>query len=51
MARPSTDHFDEGNLIFFPEATPWLQLDEAVIHYMVDFLLGKISSQVCPLNF
>ena len=48
MARPSIDHFDEGNLIFFPEATPWLQLDEAesVNHYMVDFLLDKISTQV-----
>ena len=48
MARPSMDYCDEGNLIFFPEATHWLQLDEAesVNHYMVDFLLDKISTQV-----
>src|SRR5688500_12346032 len=40
MARPSMDYCDEGNLIFFPEATHWVQLDEAesVNHYMVDFL-------------
>jgi len=48
LARPSMDYCDEGNLIFFPEATHWLQLDEAesVNHYMVDFLLDKISTQV-----
>jgi len=48
MARPSMDYCDEGNLIFFPEATHWVQLDEAesVNHYMVDFLLDKISTQV-----
>jgi pimeloyl-ACP methyl ester carboxylesterase len=48
MARPSMDYCDEGNLIFFPEATHWVQLDEAgsVNHYVVDFLLDKISTQV-----
>ena len=48
MARPSMDYCDEGNLIFFPEATHWVQLDEAesVNHYMVDFLFDKISKQV-----
>jgi len=48
MARPSMDYCDEGNLIFFPEATHWVQLDEAesVNHYLVDFLLDKISTQV-----
>jgi len=48
MAHPSMDYCDEGNLIFFPEATHWVQLDEAdsVNHYMVDFLLDKISTQV-----
>lgn len=48
LARPSMDYCKEGNLIFFPEATHWLQLDEAepVNHYMVDFLLDKIKTQV-----
>jgi len=44
----SMDYCDEGNLIFFPEATHWVQLDEAdsVNHYMIDFLLDKISTQI-----
>jgi epoxide hydrolase 4 len=48
MARPSMDYCAEGNLIFFPEATHWVQLDEAdsVNHYLADFLLDKISQQV-----
>ncbi|MCI0553003.1 MAG: alpha/beta hydrolase [Anaerolineae bacterium] len=48
MARPSMDYCDEGNLILFPDATHWVQLDEAeaVNHYMLDFLLDKISTQV-----
>jgi pimeloyl-ACP methyl ester carboxylesterase len=29
MARPSLDYCDEGNLIFFPEATHWIQHEEA----------------------
>jgi pimeloyl-ACP methyl ester carboxylesterase len=29
MARPSLDHCDEGNLIFFPDATHWVQHEEA----------------------
>lgn len=29
MARPSLDYCDEGNLIFFPEATHWVQREEA----------------------
>lgn len=47
MARPSMDYVDEGNLIFFPEATHWVQHDaaEEVNHYLVDFLLDKISKQ------
>ena len=47
MARPSMDYVDEGNLIFFPEATHWVQHDAAdeVNHYLVDFLLDKISKQ------
>jgi len=48
MARPSMDYCDEGNLIFFPDATHWVQRDAAdeVNHYLVDFLLDKIGKQV-----
>jgi len=48
MARPSMDYCAEGNLILFPDATHWVQLDEAdsVNHYLADFLLDKISTQV-----
>jgi pimeloyl-ACP methyl ester carboxylesterase len=48
MARPSMDYVAEGNLILFPEATHWVQHDaaEEVNHYLVDFLLDKISKQV-----
>ncbi|MCK6540414.1 MAG: alpha/beta hydrolase [Anaerolineales bacterium] len=48
MARPSMDYVNEGNLILFPEATHWVQHDaaEEVNHYLVDFLLDKISTQV-----
>lgn len=47
MARPSMDHCDEGNLIFFPDATHWVQRDaaEEVNHYLIDFLLDKGSQQ------
>ena len=45
MARPSMDYVDEGNLIFFPEATHWVQHDAAaeVNHYLVDFIFDKAS--------
>ena len=45
MARPSMVHVDEGNLIFFPEATHWVQHDEAdaVNHYLIDFIFDKAS--------
>jgi len=48
MARPSMDHVDEGNLILFPEATHWVQHEaaEEVNHYLIDFLLDKISMQM-----
>ena len=48
MARPSMDYVNEGNLIFFPEATHWVQRDaaEEVNHYLIDFLLDKISKQM-----
>jgi epoxide hydrolase 4 len=29
MARPSLDYCEDGNLIFFPEATHWVQREEA----------------------
>jgi len=43
MARPSLDYCDEGNLIFFPDATHWVQRDAAdeVNHYLVDFIFDK----------
>jgi pimeloyl-ACP methyl ester carboxylesterase len=48
MARPSMDHCDDGNLIFFPDATHWVQHEEAeeVNHSLIDFMLDKISVQV-----
>jgi len=47
MARPSMDYVEDGNLILFPEATHWVHLDaaEEVNHYLIDFLLDKISQQ------
>jgi pimeloyl-ACP methyl ester carboxylesterase len=47
MARPSIDHCDDGNLILFPEATHLVQRDaaEEVNHYMINFLLDKVSRQ------
>jgi pimeloyl-ACP methyl ester carboxylesterase len=43
MARPSIDHCEDGRLIFFPEATHWVQRDAAedVNQSLIDFLLGK----------
>jgi pimeloyl-ACP methyl ester carboxylesterase len=45
MARPSMDYVDQGNLILFPEATHWVQHDaaEEVNHYLIDFILDKVS--------
>jgi len=47
MARPSIDYCDDGKLIFFPDATHWVQHDaaEEVNHYLIDFLLDKASRQ------
>jgi epoxide hydrolase 4 len=47
MARPSIDHCENGKLIFFPDATHWVQHDatEEVNHYLIDFLLDKGSKQ------
>jgi pimeloyl-ACP methyl ester carboxylesterase len=48
MARPSLDYCDEGNLIFFPDATHWVQHEEAdeINHSLIDFMLNKISMQM-----
>jgi pimeloyl-ACP methyl ester carboxylesterase len=45
MARPSMDYVDDGSLIFFPEATHWVQHDEAeaVNQYLLDFLFDRAS--------
>lgn len=48
MARPSIDHCEDGKLIFFPDTTHWVQHEaaEEVNHYLIDFLLDRISQQV-----
>jgi epoxide hydrolase 4 len=48
MARPSIDHCDDGKLIFFPDATHWVQHDaaEEVNHYLIEFLMDKSSKIV-----
>lgn len=42
MARPSLDYCAKGNLIFFPDATHWVQHEEAeeVNRHLVSFLTG-----------
>ncbi|MGE5462746.1 MAG: alpha/beta fold hydrolase [Syntrophothermus sp.] len=47
MARPSIDHCVDGKLIFFPDATHWVQHEEAeeVNHHLIDFLLDKGNKQ------
>jgi epoxide hydrolase 4 len=42
MARPTLDYCDDGNLIFFPDATHWVQREEAdeVNRHLVEFLLS-----------
>jgi len=48
MARPSIDYCDDGKLIFFPDATHWVQHEaaEEVNHYLIDFLLDRASKQM-----
>jgi len=48
MARPSLDYCEDGRLIFFPEASHWVQHEEAdeVNHHLIDFLLDKISREI-----
>jgi pimeloyl-ACP methyl ester carboxylesterase len=40
MARPSLDYCDDGRLIFFPDATHWVQREEAdeVNRHLLEFL-------------
>jgi pimeloyl-ACP methyl ester carboxylesterase len=40
MARPSLDYCEKGNLIFFPDATHWVQHDEAdeVNRHLLSFI-------------
>lgn len=40
LARPSMDYCDDGRLVLFPEATHWVQLDEAeeVTKHLLDFI-------------
>jgi epoxide hydrolase 4 len=40
MARPSLDYCDDGNLIFFPGATHWVQREEAdeINRHLLDFV-------------
>ena len=48
MARPSIDYCDEGNLTFFPDATHWVQHEEAedLNHTLIDFLFDVQSQKV-----
>ena len=41
MARPSMDYCEDGNLIFFPEATHWVQREEAdeINRHLLEFVL------------
>lgn len=47
MARPSLDYCEEGNLIFFPDATHWVQHEEAedINHHLIDFVFDKLNKQ------
>jgi pimeloyl-ACP methyl ester carboxylesterase len=40
MARLSLDYGDDGKLLFFPEATHWVQLEEAdeVNQHLLEFI-------------
>ena len=42
MARPSLDYCDDGNLVFFPDATHWVEREEAdeVNRHLLDLMLG-----------
>lgn len=41
LARPSIDYCDEGKLLFFPEATHWIQREEAddINRHLLEFVL------------
>lgn len=42
MARPCLDYCEEGNLIFFPDATHWVQREEAdeINRHLLEFILS-----------
>jgi pimeloyl-ACP methyl ester carboxylesterase len=42
MARPSLDYCDEGNLIYFPDATHWVQREEAdeINRHLLEFVFS-----------
>jgi pimeloyl-ACP methyl ester carboxylesterase len=42
MARPSLDYCEDGNLIFFPDATHWVQREEAdeVSRHLLEFVFS-----------
>jgi pimeloyl-ACP methyl ester carboxylesterase len=46
MARPSMDYCEDGKLVFFEDATHWVQHDEAedVTKFLLDFLGGNTST-------
>ena len=48
MARPSLDYCEDGNLIFFPDATHWVQLEEVeeINHHLINFVFDTVSKQV-----
>jgi epoxide hydrolase 4 len=48
MAQPGLDYVEYRKLIFFPDATHWVQHEaaEEVNHYLIDFLLDEGSKQV-----
>ena len=48
MARPSLEYFNDGNLIFFPDATHWVQHEDAeeINQYLIDFLFDTMNKQV-----
>ena len=47
IARPSLDYCEDGNLIFFPDATHWVQPEEVeeINHHLISFLFDTLSKQ------
>jgi pimeloyl-ACP methyl ester carboxylesterase len=48
MARPSIDYCDDGQLLFFPDATHWVQHEDAeeVNHSLIGFLFDSMNKQI-----